>query len=588
MQDWQPFLNRHQQCMRQGRFEQALLVANEVIKRHPEGFAGYAMMGDALYGAGDYRQASACYQVALQKDDRRATVHNMLARACRLLGDDAAALRSFERALALAPEDPQINASAGDFLACRGRFAEAQTLLARAVDQGSAEAASLLLRLYERCDDTDGMRRVLRERRALLTTSGPAALLNVAGALLKLGETEEALDCLGRIAPAGLSATNTSVHQHLTGVAHERLGNHAAAFAAWRRQNEAGCVTYRPRYYEALARRVLAGAAAGPAAAVPGAGAGPAGAPACESAPATGAAPVPVFVVGLPRAGTTLTERILAVADEVVAGGELPLLPTAAQHLLDGTATMQDVATWYAQRLQALVAAETAGTDDAEDGADGGHEADAAPRAAAADGTPRCPGAGPEATDAGDEAGGGVRWIVDKLPRNYFYLDVAARLFPQARVIYCRRHPLDNGLSLYRQNFSAGHDYATDLSAIAHFIGLERRIMAHWLAHPPLPVFTLDYEALVADFDAVTQRLYRFLDLPWHARVRNFHRSSRYAATASFDQVRQPINGRAVGAWRRHAAALQPLVDGLRAQGVALASRGSGGENLPSLQTTHG
>jgi hypothetical protein len=228
-----------------------------------------------------------------------------------------------------------------------------------------------------------------------------------------------------------------------------------------------------------------------------------------------------VFIVGLPRSGTTLTEQILASHPLLHGAGELPDLPRLA-------ARIAPEAPWQsAQRLERLSSQELA------------HEYLGALR----EGAPR----------------GRLR-ITDKLPFNFFQLGFAALLFPQARVIHCRRDARDNALSIWLENFNADQRYATDFDDIAHLRRGYESLMAHWQATLPLRILEVDYEALVADVEGQARRLVEFVGAPWDRRCLDFHQSARAVQTPSRWQVRERIYTRSVERWRNYAPHLPELL----------------------------
>jgi len=224
----------------------------------------------------------------------------------------------------------------------------------------------------------------------------------------------------------------------------------------------------------------------------------------------------PVFVVGMPRSGTTLTEQIISMHSQAHGCGELPDLPLIVQAL--GNRWPGDAAELGREFLEREAA----------------RYLQAATRHA------------PESA---------LR-LVDKSPLNYFNLGLAAQLFPRARVIWCRRDPRDIALSIYSENFALDAQFATGLDAIAHSISLQTRLMRHWQSALPLPIHELRYESLVESPEPEARRLFAFLDLPWEPACLEFHRSNRAVQTPSRWQVREPIHGRSAGRWRRYADSL--------------------------------
>jgi hypothetical protein len=145
------------------------------------------------------------------------------------------------------------------------------------------------------------------------------------------------------------------------------------------------------------------------------------------------------------------------------------------------------------------------------------------------------------------------------MPINFRYLGLIALLFPNARVIYCLRDPLDVCVSIYFQLFRFGNDYAYDLTDIGVCYRQYQRLVAHWREVLPLQGLEITYEDLVSQQRLNTQRLLEFLGLPWDERCLAFHNTSRSVTTASAWQVRQPMYKSAVNRWRHYEKYLGPL-----------------------------
>ncbi|MGH6933126.1 MAG: tetratricopeptide repeat-containing sulfotransferase family protein [Dongiaceae bacterium] len=235
---------------------------------------------------------------------------------------------------------------------------------------------------------------------------------------------------------------------------------------------------------------------------------------------------LPVFIVGMPRSGTTLCEQILASHPRAFGAGELPDLSDLAARL-------------DARRL------EVAGDSVAADWRRQAERHVGRLRAMA-------PGA--------------LR-VTDKAPANFLNLGLAATLFPRARIVHCVRSPLDSGLSCYAQNLGDHWPWACDLEWIAHYARQYLRLMDHWRAVLPVPFLDFDYESLIGDFEGRARRLVDFCGLPWAPQCADFHRTKRPVHTASLQQVRQPIYAGSVGKWRRYERHLRPLMVGLEKDG---------------------
>jgi tetratricopeptide (TPR) repeat protein len=149
--------------------------------------------------------------------------------------------------------------------------------------------------------------------------------------------------------------------------------------------------------------------------------------------------------------------------------------------------------------------------------------------------------------------------FVDKNPLNYSYLGLIALMFPKARIVHCRRDPIDTSLSCYFQYCPRHIDFSFDLGDIAAAYGDYRALMDHWRAHLPLPILDVDYESVVADPVAESRRLIEFCGLPWDEACLNFQAGGRPVKTASKWQVRQPIYRTSVARADKYAAHLGPL-----------------------------
>jgi hypothetical protein len=154
--------------------------------------------------------------------------------------------------------------------------------------------------------------------------------------------------------------------------------------------------------------------------------------------------------------------------------------------------------------------------------------------------------------------------LTDKRPDNFLHIGLIKRLYPNAKIIHTRRHPLDNLLSLYFLHLDPGMAYALDLDDAAHWHGKYERLMAHWTALYPDDIFDVDYDELVQDPKPVIDKLLGFLGLDWEEGLLDFHRGTAAVKTASVWQVRQPLHARSSGRWRNYRAQLDPIAEVLK------------------------
>jgi hypothetical protein len=158
--------------------------------------------------------------------------------------------------------------------------------------------------------------------------------------------------------------------------------------------------------------------------------------------------------------------------------------------------------------------------------------------------------------------------IVDKMPGNGNYLATVGLLLPGATIIHCRRDPRDIGLSIFARRFMGVHPYAHDLADLGWMIAQTERLMDHWRSVLPNPILTVKLADWVEDFEATLARVLTHIDLPHDPGCANFHTSGAPVKTASKYQVREPINAKGLGRWRRFAEELQPMITELESAGA--------------------
>jgi len=309
---------------------------------------------------------------------------------------------------------------------------------------------------------------------------------------------------------------NEAVYFHFAlGNAYRHLAHHAEAFEQFRLGNQKRKADFDPAGFEAqyeTIRSVFSKSFIG----------GRSGAGLTEIAP--------IFIVGMPRSGTTLVEQILSRHPEVYAAGELPDADSIA------AATSQRGKAAYPLSLEGLPLEAYRGY------------AGAFLRRVAELAKPSR-----------------FKTFVDKQPMNMAHVGLLLLLFPQARIIHLQRDPRDSLLSCYFQNFSKGVAFSHDLEHLAHVYKVSLRLMQHWKALFPESVYTLNYEILAQNQQSQTKALLEFCNLPWDAGCLDFHKSTRAVSTASQTQVRQPLYTSSIGRWRNYKRQLAPLFKNLPA-----------------------
>jgi tetratricopeptide (TPR) repeat protein len=450
-----------------GRYQEALesfAKAAELASRDPQVFVGW---GSALQRLDQWDEAIEKYEHALTLDavgDADGVFINLGNALCEI-GQFNRARESFDRALALEPGAAE--AIVGHALICdrRREFEKARDLIAPILEAREPPVSALLLYagLAGRLDEED---------RAI-------AILQAALDRSDLGDDQEQRICFS------------------LGKQCDAAGRYDDAYTFYERANSLYAGDYDPQAKDDQISEVMESFPA----------------PALEALPVAGAArDLPVFIVGMPRSGTTLVEQILSSHPRAAGAGELrdirKMVAALPETLGCGTAfadiakaltgeTLDRLADQYIDALRAV---------------------------------------GPDADR-----------VTDKMPHNFEHLWFIRALFPEAPIIHCVRNPLDTCLSCFFQAFGGRHTYSRNLRDLAHhYIGY-RKVMAHWKEALPGPMIDVVYEEVVADPEAQSRRLIDFCGMEWDPACLSFHENRRFVATASYDQVRRPIYASSAG-----------------------------------------
>ncbi len=569
---------RLKRLCREGQYRDALALGQTLCGATPRDPELWFLQA-AIHGAlEDFASAERCCRRALALAPRQAMLHYNLGIALLRLKRPAEAEATFKTALDLQPAWPEALTELGHACAAQGSLEEAIRYYRQALSIAPQQAGAILgLATAHVARFEYGSAKTLLEASPALPAEGhyllgvchkelgelPAAALRYlealrlspdhAGALSGLAELHalhgnpaagldlleqalahppapltailtfshlahhaqreaEAIDLLEASLARELGDRNGALVHFALGRLYDRGGDHERAFEHYRQGNHLRGARFDPgawsRHLEALMnyfrREHLVGL------------------------PRGNSDFAPVFIVGMPRSGTTLVEQIVASHPDAFGAGELPLINAFTGSLAQRLGARQP----YPACLDTLDQ----------------RTLDALAR---------------EYQDALPEAARQAHCVLDKMPGNYLHLGLIALIFPGARIVHCLRDPRDNCLSCFFQHFSAGHEYAYDLAHLGAYYRAHERLMAHWREHLDLPVLTLHLEELIEDQEARTRRLLEFCGLDWDDRCLRFHESTRGISTASFDQVRRPLNRDGLGRWRQYQHHLAPLFTAL-------------------------
>ena len=236
--------------------------------------------------------------------------------------------------------------------------------------------------------------------------------------------------------------------------------------------------------------------------------------------------PAPIFIVGLPRSGSTLLEQILASHSHVEGTSELPYVGRVSSSLNRNRADGIN----YPEAVQELPPASFRSL---------GEDYLRYARLHRREGMPR---------------------FIDKMPNNFPNIGLLSLILPEAKIIDARRHPLDACFSCYRQLFAKGQAFTYDLTEIGEYYLQYQRMMNHWAAALPGRVLTIQYEDVVANLESEVRRLFEFCALPFEDACLRYYDTGRPVRTPSAEQVRQPIYANAIGQWRNYERQLGELI----------------------------
>lgn len=238
-----------------------------------------------------------------------------------------------------------------------------------------------------------------------------------------------------------------------------------------------------------------------------------------------------IFVLGMPRSGTSLVEQILASNPSVYGAGELPTLQTILvknHHSATGGVNLKNL-----QKIISAPLLKEMGLEYLSQTKKLTHEK-------------------------------GIKYIVDKMPHNFLQIGMIKLILPNAKIIHCKRHPMDNCLSIYKNLFNSGHQYAYNQKELGQYYRLYQKLMAHWRAVLPDLIYDISYEDLVADQEKQSRALFKFCGIPWDKKSLTFHKTNRSVTTLSSSQVRRPIYKDSVRLWRKYEDRLKELAKALR------------------------
>jgi tetratricopeptide (TPR) repeat protein len=463
-----------------GRLEEAETSYRQALAIKPDDALAYVNMGNTLYQMGRLREAENSYRQALAIDSANPRALQSLANMQFSQGNFDNALHNFQQLEKLYPGRIDIPFIKAEMLEKQGRLDEAYNIIKPLIDQDKENAktaqlfASICLHLGHRKEAIAMLKRVLSDQDATIT-----------------------------------DADRVSVHFRL-GELYDAERDYDRAFQHIRSANELKRMEFDGDAYSASVDKLIETFNTRNLSTLP---------RASNNSDRT------VFIVGMPRSGTTLVEQILSCHPEVFGAGELEHIHLAIDNLPKMVTSQKPYPDCLAELTQESL------DELAQTYLD--HMAQLATH---------------------------EHYVINKMPELFQHLGFIAMLFPKARIIHCTRDPLDTCLSLYFGNFRGlGVRYCYRQEDLGHYYRNYERLMQHWNAVLDIPIMNVSYEALIADQEGMTRRLLDFLELEWNDACLRFYENKRFVNTSSYNQVRQPINSRSIGRWKHYERYLEPL-----------------------------
>ena len=499
----------------QGQWEQAARAYGGAVKLKPDWPQALFDYANALHRLGRLPEAIDHYQRALALDHTDIDSAVNLAGALFAMQRQDEALGCIQQVLQRVPKHPQALLLAANMARQRGELDSAlhHARQLRALTQNQPSAIVLEAQILERRGEWEAAYELIAPW-LKPPLPHPALATLFARLCRRLERCDEAAALLETTLAQPMSSRQSHADLHYAaGEVYDTLGRYEQAFSHIRQANDMALAGFdseaHHRYVAAIKQ--------------------------CfnhdffnSAARATQIDASPLFIIGMPRSGTTLVEQILSSHPDVYGAGELPFLDQIARQASQTLAPAHTFPAGMAQLSQTQTEAmarqyltQTARFSTTH------------------------------------------RYISDKMPQNFFYLGLIAQLFPNAKIIHCQRHALDTCLSCYFQNFNAGQGYSNDLTTLAHYYNDYQSLMQHWEQHLPLKIISVRYEALVTKPETHIRQLLSSLDLPWHEPCLSFYNNKRTVTTASYQQVQQPLHRASIGRWQRYQPYLAPLLDTL-------------------------
>jgi tetratricopeptide (TPR) repeat protein len=506
-----------------GNFEAAAEIFGLLLALMPDSAELHNNRGVMLQMVNRYAEALACYDRAVALKPDYAIAHFNRGYSLNKLNRPEEALAGYDHAIALKPDLANAHNNRGVVLQALRRYDDAVASYRQAlvVNPGHAEACNNLGTALLNRGNLSEAEKVFRHALELKADFSDPLYNLVSMRKYQDADNAEAGNIRALLEKAGILAGDKEYLNFALGKIYDDCGRYDEAFECYRQANEIrnSMVAYNPDAVRKMTDDIMDVFSADFLA---------------KPFPFASASRAPVFIVGMPRSGTTLFASVLSNHRDIAMAGELSTLGDLAGKLKEWTGGPAA----YPQAVRRL-------------------KPSVAERVIAA-----------YVQRLRRDVGPDVPFVIDKNPLNFRHLGMITMLFPRARIIHCLRNPLDTCLSNYFQRFPLNLDYCFDLRNIGHFYGEYARLMEHWRKIPALNLLEVRYEDMVSNTEPAARKILDFIGLDWDERCLTPHTNPNPVETASLWQVRQPIYSHALERWRHYEKHLGPLKEMLAAAGL--------------------
>lgn len=499
-----------------GKPEEAEQAFRNAIRIHPSFPEAFKNLGITLQKRGSLTEAIEALNNGLNYEPGNASIHTHLGSIYRDLGRMDESISHLEKAIELDLDRLDTRAALCNALTRHGKSEQAMIVAQELVKQfpDSPDAIAAISNVHEKLGDYERANQLLQD----IKDKHPGNI-NIAMSMgllcSKLDIEQEAINRLEAALNSGDNIdVNTSIQLYtLLGNLYDKTGKFGKAFDNYRRANE---LKYYPiempgyeqefkRLEQTFSKKFFK-----------------------DFQDAGNTSELPVFILGMPRSGTSLVEQILGSHPQIYGAGELESFFEFTRSLPGASGTSSQYPECTSSITEEIINAYAL----------------------------------LYLQKAGARAGGAMR-ITDKMPHNFLHLGLIQLFFPGARVIHCIRDPRDTCLSCYFQDFGARHPYSNNLSSLGKYYRLYQGLMRHWETTLDIPILNIEYEKLVLNTEEYSKRLVDFCGLDWYEDCLRFYENSRIVHTASYNQVRQPIYKNSLDRWKKYERYIDPLMSAL-------------------------